>query len=161
MDAVIMGVEIMKKILLTVISFLLVSCGRGIVFTEFAQLPSTGWEQDSLLRFEPVIEDTSGNYDVLLVVRHTDRYAYQNLWLFVDVLRDSTLIRRDTINGMLADQDGAWYGRGMYIMEWPMLYLVDEELEAGSYQLVLQQAMREPTLRGITDVGVKVVKNQE
>ena len=110
-----MAREIMKKILLAVISVLLMGCQQGVVYTEFASLPSVGWEADSMVCFTPVLTDTVGSYDMSIVMRHTDRYAYQNLWLFVDVKADSVVIRRDTINGMLADEKGNWYGKGMYI----------------------------------------------
>ena len=116
-----MAREIMKKILLAVISVLLMGCQQGVVYTEFASLPSAGWEADSVVRFTPVLTDTVGSYDMSIVMRHTDRYVYQNLWLFVDVKADSVVIRRDTINGMLADEQGNWYGKGMYIFELPLL----------------------------------------
>ena len=153
-----MAREIMKKILLAVISVLLMGCQQGVVYTEFASLPSAGWEADSVVCFTPVLTDTGGSYDMSIVMRHTDRYAYQNLWLFVDVKADSVVIRRDTINGMLADEQGNWYGKGMYIFELPLLYLQDVELAAGSYEVTLQQAMREDTLCGLTDIGLKVLK---
>ena len=154
-----MAREIMKKILLAVISVLLMGCQQGVVYTEFASLPSAGWEADSVVCFTPVLTDTVGSYDMSIVMRHTDRYAYQNLWLFVDVKADSVVIRRDTINGMLADEQGNWYGKGMYIFELPLLYLQDVELPAGAYEVTLQQAMREDTLCGLTDIGLKVIKN--
>ena len=44
-----MAREIMKKILLAVISVLLMGCQQGVVYTEFASLPSAGWEADSVV----------------------------------------------------------------------------------------------------------------
>ena len=101
----------MRKVtLLAVISLLLVSCQQGVVFTEFKALSGYGWEADSVVVFTPVLEDSMAAYDMQLMVRYTDRYAYQNLWLFVDVKQDSVLLRRDTIEAMLpGDLDvSAW-----------------------------------------------------
>lgn len=150
----------MKKILLAIISVLLLSCQRDLVFTQFSTLPSTGWEADSVLTFSPIKVDSLSAYDLHVVLRHTDRYAYQNLWLFVEIRQDTTLLRRDTINGMLADNEGMWYGGGIYVLELPLLYLEALPLEADAeYKVLIQQAMRESNLQGILDVGLKVTRH--
>lgn len=80
----------MKKVLLlALISVLLMGCQQGVVYDEFKSLPASGWDADSALLFEPIIADTMGGYEVQIIVRHTERYPYQNLWLFVDVKQDS------------------------------------------------------------------------
>ena len=90
MIAVITHAEIMKKVvLLAVISLLLVGCQKGVIFAEFKALPGCGWDMDTELVFTPVMEDSTAVYDMQLIVRHTDRYAYQNWWPFVDVKQDS------------------------------------------------------------------------
>ena len=99
-----------------------------------------------------------GGYEVQIIVRHTERYPYQNLWLFVDVKQDSLLLHRDTIESFLANERGEWYGAGMQLHELPLLYLENIALTAGQYTIAIQQGMREDQLRGITDVGLKVIK---
>lgn len=160
MIAAIINVVRMKKVvLLALISVLLIGCQHGVVYNEFKQLPSQGWEVDSALQFVPNLVDTVGAYQMQIIVRHTDRYAYQNLWLFVDVKKDSVLLRRDTIESYLANERGEWYGKGMSKYTLPLLYMENIALPAGEYNIVVQQGMREEQLRGITDVGLKVIKN--
>lgn len=160
MIAVITHAEIMKKVvLLAVISLLLMGCQKGVVFTEFKVLPGCGWDMDTELVFTPVMEDSTAVYDMQLIVRHTDRYAYQNLWLFVDVKQDSLLLRRDTIEAMLANERGKWLGSGMSKYTLPLLYVEEMQLQKGVYNVVVQQGMREDVLREITDVGLKVIKH--
>ena len=160
MIAVIIRVETMRKVvLLAVISLLLVSCQQGVVFTEFQAISGRGWVVDSVVTFVPVLDDSVARYDMQLIVRHTDRYAYQNLWLFVDVQKDSILLRRDTIESYLANERGEWYGSGMSKYTLPLLYMENIALPAGEYKITLQQGMREEQLRGITDVGLKVINN--
>ena len=150
----------MRKVaLLAVISLLLVSCQQGVVFTAFKALPELGWECDSVVVFEPALEDSVAAYDMQLVVRHTERYSYQNLWLFVDVKQDSLLLRRDTIEAMLANERGEWYGGGYSKYTLPIVYLERLVLPGGCYHVVVQQGMREEALRGISDLGLKVIKN--
>ena len=150
----------MKKVVLLVLtSVLLLGCQQGVVYSEFKPLPPQGWNADTALQFMPNLVDTLGGYQVQIIVRHTNRYAYQNLWLFVDVKKDSILLRRDTIESYLANERGEWYGNGMSKYTLPLLYLENIALPAGEYGISVQQGMREEQLRGITDVGLKVIKN--
>ena len=160
MIVVIPPAETMRKaVLLVVISVLLLSCQQGVVFTEFRSVGASGWSADSVLVFAPVLVDSVATYDMQLTVRHTDRYAYQNLWMFVDVRQDSLVLRRDTIEVMLANERGEWLGGGVSKYTLPLLYLEGELLKKGGYDILVQQGMREDILRGITDVGLKVIKN--
>lgn len=160
MIAVIIRVETMRKVvLLAVISLLLVSCQQGVVFTEFQAISGRGWVVDSVVTFVPVLDDSVARYDMQLIVRHTDRYAYQNLWLFVDVKRDSVLLRRDTIEAMMANERGEWHGNGVSKYTLPLVYLAGVPLQFGEYEVVVQQGMREDMLPGITDLGLKLIKN--
>ena len=160
MIAVTTHTETMRKIaLLAAISWLLVSCQQGVVFTEFQALSGNNWAADSVIGFTPVLDDSMAVYDMQLSIRHTDKYPYQNLWLFVDVKQDSILLRRDTIEAMLANERGVWLGNGISNYTLPLLYLEQVQLQSGEYQVIVQQGMREETLRGISDLGLKVIKN--
>lgn len=154
-------IQMKKVLLLALISWLLVACQEDVVFTEFKSLPSQGWMADLSVIFMPTIVDAMPSYDVQLVVRHTDRYAYQNLWFFVDVQKDSVVLRRDTIESFLADDRGNWLGSGVHIYKLPLLYLDNIVLpDSGTYDIVLHQGMREDTLQGLVDVGIKVIKQK-
>ena len=128
----------MKKIILLIlINVSLLSCNRNLVFSEFQSLPMRGWEADSVLVYAPQIVDTTSKYELQIIIRHTDKYPYQNLWLFVDVKKDSTILRRDTIESFLADDRGQWLGYGMRLYELPILYLDKLNLTQGDdYEVV-------------------------
>lgn len=147
-----------KALLLVLTSLLLVACRQDIVYTQFEAVPAAQWAADSAMVFHPVVDDSINHYQMQINIRHTDRYAYQNLWLFVDVAQDSLLLRRDTIEAQMANERGEWYGSGMSKLTLPMIYLDDIELTQGEYTVTIQQGMREETLKGITEVGLKVVK---
>ena len=148
-----------KLILLILINVSLLSCNRNLVFSEFQSLPMMGWEADSVLVYDPQIVDSTSKYELQIIIRHTDKYPYQNLWLFVDVKKDSTILRRDTLESFLADDRGQWIGYGMRLYELPILYLDKLNLpQGGDYEVVIQQGMREDTLPGIVDVGLKIMK---
>lgn len=134
------------------IGIALVSCGKRVVYSEVKTLPKEGWNADSLLTYDVTIEDTAACYDVLLYVRHTQQYPYQNMWLFVG---------QDTIEFYLADQRGRWLGNGWgELREMPVIYQHNKRFAGGGKcRYTIQQAMRDTLLRGVQDVGLTIVRS--
>ena len=131
-----------KVLLLALSSLMLIACQKEAVYTHFESLPGT-WSADSTLVFHPVLSDSVNEYQVLINIRHTDRYPYQNLWLF-------------TIEAQMANERGEWQGQGISQYALPLLYLEGQTLIQGDYTLSIQQGMRTEKLPGITEVGVRV-----
>lgn len=132
------------------------SCRNDIVYSHFYPIPSEKWHVDSVAQFDYTIEETNSDYRMLIYVRHTERYPYQNMWLFVD-----NGIYQDTIEFYLADDRGQWLGDKKHgLMEMPVL--LEEHIhypDTGTYRLTIQQGMRDSLLRGVADVGLEVIKN--
>ena len=104
--------------------------------------------------------DTSATYEIQILLRHTSQYPYQNLWLFVDEYAGDMHIQRDTIEAMLADDYGRWLGNGINRYTLPLMYEADYHfISKDNSRLTIQQGMRTEWLTGITDVGIKVIKN--
>lgn len=151
-----------RNILILITSLLLVSCQGDIVYTAFNTLPNAGWEADSSLCYQPTITDSVSDYQMLITIRHTDAYPYQNLWLFVDIKKDSVSLRRDTIECYMANERGEWLGGGLSIHELPLLYSDSYQFaNSGEYNISITQGMREDTLIGIKEVGVKIIRNEQ
>ncbi len=149
-----------KRIIIGILGLAAVAlsaCSSRTVYSRFIPIPSEQWHMDSIARFDYAISDTTTDYRVLVYVRHTERYPYQNMWLF---LGDST--RQDTIEFYLADDRGRWLGDQRHgFIEMPVLY--EEHVhyaDTGMYRLEIAHGMRDSLLRGITDIGVEVVKNE-
>ena len=67
------------------------------------------------------------------------------------------LLHRDTIEAMMADDYGRWFGKGINRYELPLLYDAHRRFEhTGEYTFAIRQGMRTEWLKGITDVGVVV-----
>ena len=137
----------------TALSF--TSCQSDIVYSQFMPIPSEKWDVDSVAQFDYPIEDTHAAYRMLIYVRHTERYPYQNMWLFVD---DNG--HRDTIEFYLADDRGQWLGNRQHgFIEMPVLYEDGKQFsDTGRYTLTVQHGMRDTLLRGITDIGMEIRK---
>ena len=137
-------------------AFFLTNCRRDIVYSQFVSIPSEKWQIDSVAHFEYAITDTHNDYRMLVYVRHTERYPYQNMWLFVG---DS--LHRDTIEFYLADDRGKWLGNKHHgFIEMPVLLEENYHFaDTGKYFLTVQHGMRDSILRGVTDIGLEIIKN--
>ena len=135
------------------------SCRHNIVHSEFISIPSGEWRIDSLPRFDFAIEDNKTSYDIILYVRHTERYPYQNMWLFVQDNRQHS----DTIEFYLADDRGRWLGDKHHgFIEMPVLYESNYHFpDTGKYCISVQHGMRDSVLRGVMDIGVEIVKGEK
>lgn len=137
-------------------AFFLINCRRDIVHSQFVSIPSEKWQIDSVAHFEYAITDTDNDYRMLVYVRHTERYPYQNMWLFVG---DS--LHMDTIEFYLADDRGKWLGNKHHgFIEMPVLLEENYHFaDTGKYFLTVQHGMRDSILRGVTDIGLEIIKN--
>lgn len=129
------------------------ACNSDIVYSHFSPISSNKWHIDSVAHFDFTVEDAAPDYRVLVYVRHTERYPYQNMWLFVD---DG--LYRDTLEFYLADDRGQWLGdRKHGFIEMPVLLEENKHFaDTGVYHYSIQHAMRDTLLRGVTDVGLEI-----
>ena len=138
--------------------FLFAACSTDIVYSRFSPIPSGEWHIDSIMRFEFPITDATVSYNTIVYVRHTERYPYQNMWLFA-----GDTLHRDTIEFYLADDRGQWLGNSHNgVIEMPVL--LDEKKhypDTGMYVLEIQHGMRDTLLRGVTDIGIEIIRNGE
>lgn len=150
----------MRKLLpLVCVLISLVACNQQQVYSEFHSVEQAGWHIDSLVKYTVDISDSTARYELVITLRHTTQYPYQNIWLFVDKSFGNTLLQRDTVEGMMADNYGRWLGKGIMRYTLPLLY--DDACWfpcSGEYTFSIQQGMRTECLQGISDVGLQVVK---
>lgn len=147
----------MRKLLfLAALALALTACRQDIVFSQFVSIPSGEWHVDSVAQFNYQISDKKVGYQVLVYVRHTERYPYQNMWLFLD---NGT--QRDTIEFYLADDRGQWLGDKHHgFIEMPVLIEQNYHFpDTGRYYMAIQHGMRDSLLRGVTDIGVEIKRN--
>lgn len=78
--------------------------------------PTTGWAYGNTFVYMPEIEDSIAHGQLKLLVRHTNDYAYSNLWIEVQTQQpaDSGHVEllTDTFCINLADVYGNWRGSG-------------------------------------------------
>ena len=149
----------MRKTLFCLLAAIALSaCSGDIIYSHFHPMMPNEWHADSVVNFDYTIEDADASYSMILYVRHTERYPYQNMWLFVE-----NAGKTDTIKFYLADDRGRWLGdRHHGFIEMPVLYEDAKQFtDTGAYRLSVRHGMREEELEGITDIGLEISRNEE
>ena len=141
---------------------ILSGCYSNKYYEEFKQVENASWTAKKQISFQVNAIDTKTNYNLFVVVRNTKRYKYQNLYLFVDIMAPSGKLERDTIECLLADVDGKWFGNTAgAVIDNKIWFRTDFQFqELGKYHFLFEQAMREESLMDIIDFGIRIEEKQ-
>jgi gliding motility-associated lipoprotein GldH len=139
----------------------LASCTKTEVFEKNVAIPKHEWRYDRQPSFDFAINDTSTMYNLFIVLRHTDAYRYNNIWLNVGTQSPGDSTRFQRFDLQLGNDATGWEGTGMGDI-WELRKSITKGPfkfnKAGNYKFVISQVMRENPLPGIMSVGVRVEK---
>jgi gliding motility-associated lipoprotein GldH len=139
------------------------------------------WNSTQALRFDIHCDDTSVYYNNYIIIKHTDAYAYSNIWLKINIKSPGDSISQSTsIEIPLATLPGQWLGNkfGEYIEQRRMTVLdhtaipkTDELIcistksidylfnKKGNYEITIEHLMRDLELAEILDIGLRIEKS--
>lgn len=137
-------------------------CNTGTVFDASTEIPKEGWHYKNRVRFEPVIEDTTYTYDIVIHLRTSQDYPFSNLFLLIHSISpdNDTITRRKELT--LALPDGKWLGKGkgpLVTFEIPVAE--NQRMKKGKYVFELEQNMRTNTLKEVVDIGIRLQKGEK
>lgn len=145
-----------------IVLLLSTSCNTGALYENNIHLDSESWNMENKLEFDVDIQDTTLPYDFYLNLRHNDDYMYSNLFLFIDTYYPTKEYTRDTIEILLANAAGQWYGDGFGELKEIRVLLKQGVYfpSSGNYKFSFGHAMRSEDLDGLEDFGIRIEKNQ-
>jgi len=137
-------------------------CTTIDIYEKNADIPAHEWKNSFRPEFDFTIKDTLTRYRVYLVLRHTDKYNFNNIFinLYVKGPGQDTASRfqRDIL---LATNEKGWLGTGMDdIYEQRRELTQPLSLRAGDYHFAIEQIMREDPLKNVLNVGLRVEKEK-
>lgn len=146
-------------VMLTAVCILIASCKKLDLYQKLKWFPEQSWLSSDTASFNFNIEDSSF-YKIYFVVRHTDAYHYNNIWLNMTVKDPDTtyVLRREFV---LAD-NSRWLGSGMGdVFEHRLAFSnTASRFKPGNYQFKMVQAMREDPLENVINVGIRLERQQ-
>jgi len=129
-------------------------------FYEQYQMIDNAWGKEKEFYFTYNIDDNSVPYNIYISIRNNNNYPYRNLWLFCSEEQPVGPVARDTIECMLGDEFGKWYGTGISIFHISIPLRTDYIFpHKGQYTFGIRQGMRENQLNGIEEIGLTITKS--
>lgn len=136
------------------------SCNQGEAYYQFRQIPQNEWNKNQEVSFllDSVAISPQHNYAISIEILHNITYSYKNLFLYIDhTLQDSILVR-DTLECMLVDDLGKWYGSGNgATRQLSVLYKTNQKIDTALHnEVIIRHAMQDLKLKGIEKIGLKI-----
>jgi len=149
----------LSSILLLAVT-LLSSCDRNVVFTASEAMKGNIWTLKDVPSFDVMVTDTVTSNNVFFTIRTGSSYPFRNIYLFVTTTSPDGKSITDTLQYNLADEKGAWLGKGFGdIHELDLTYKSNVYFPVkGIYNFNIQHGMRVEDLEGVYDFGIRVEK---
>ncbi|WP_447641555.1 MULTISPECIES: gliding motility lipoprotein GldH [Chitinophagaceae] len=146
-------------VLLVCCSFLFACKYKVGYYEKTVAVVNRAWASGFRPTFTFEITDTSSVYNIYVVVRHTDAYHYNNMWINFTSIAPASIAETQKLNLKLGD-NSKWLGSGMDdIVEHRILVNKNPvKLKPGKYIFMLQNIMREDPLEEVMNIGIRVSK---
>lgn len=135
-------------------------CAKVNVFERNLSFPRHQWPGNQRPSVTFTIEDTASLYHIFLVLRHTDAYNFNNLWLNVYTKGPGdTVPKKQQLDVTLATNDQGWLGSGMDDIFEHRIRITREPVSfknAGKYEFSFEQIMWEDPLQHVLNVGLRI-----
>jgi gliding motility-associated lipoprotein GldH len=138
------------------------ACKKLEIFEKNVSIPNYQWKYSFVPAFDFEITDTAARYNLHVVLRHTDAYRYNNIWLNMNgILEKDTLVKIPHIELPLGNDEKGWEGTGMNDI-WEVRKAITKGpvqfKKAGVYHFTIAQVMREDPLPNVMSIGLRVEK---
>lgn len=156
---------ILKRILYSVIllAFIgLTGCMQVQLYEKNSNLSAAGWTTTKPATGIMNIADTNAIYKLYVVLRHTDAYKYENVWLNIGLQSPTDSVMQFTrYNVSLTNNNKGWEGVGMNdIWEIRKLVATSPTLlkQKGDWKFSIAHLMRDEPLKGMLSAGLRIEK---
>jgi len=140
------------------------SCTQIELYEKNTTIPKFAWQHNFSAKGEFMITDTVSAYSIYLVLRHTDAYQYNNIWLNVGLQPPGDTMHFQKVNLQLGDDINGWEGTGMNDI-WEVRKLLNGEprrfKKAGKYSFTISQIMRDNPLLHVMSAGLRLEKKKD
>ena len=140
---------------------LLTSCKQLDTFEKDTNIPKYEWKSSFAATGNFLVSDTTSIYDAYIVIRHTDAYKYNNIWLNLGIQFPGDSMQYQKINVDLASDAEGWKGTGMNdIWEIRKQIFSNPLKKPGTYNFTITQIMRDDPLPAVMSAGLRLEKKK-
>ncbi len=135
------------------------ACITVDVFEKNISIPGHEWKSSFIPEVSFTIADTVSAHNIYAVIRHSDAYRYNNIWLNIYTQPPGDSAHKQRIDLRLATDSEGWLGSGMDdIYEHRILLARTVFQKPGLYHFRLENIMREDPLQHVFNVGIRIEK---
>ena len=156
----------MKFFLSFLILCVLAGCQTVDLYERVVTIPGHAWEGKYRPQFRFEIRDTASPYQLFVILRHNNRYNYNNIWINLHTVGPGIPPARVHYELPLATNERGWLGSGMDDLYEHRIALTPAGenfyfRKAGVYTFTLEQIMRENPLQHVMNVGLRLEKKTQ
>jgi gliding motility-associated lipoprotein GldH len=135
------------------------------MYEKTVAIPQQSWKSSYKPVFNFTISDTTVPYQVYIVLRHTDKYNYNNIWINLYTLSPDKQQSKAQYELPLANNNKGWLATAMDDVYEHRVALTPLNQgiyfrKAGTYIFTLEHIMREDPLKNILNIGLRVEKKE-
>lgn len=139
--------------------FMLIGCDNINIYEKQVTIDQQTWFRDQVCSGSFQVSDTLTAHQLFLIVRHTDAYTYNNIWLEVSLQAPGDSFKTQRVQVPLGNDLQGWIGTGMDDI-WEVRSLVSGLPKSfprvGTYQFKIKHIMRDEPLKHIMSVGLRI-----
>jgi gliding motility-associated lipoprotein GldH len=141
----------------------LTSCTRINLYEKVVSIPDHEWKNSFRPTFSFEIKDTSVPYQLYVILRHNDKYNFNNIWVNLHTKSPDGTVSKAQYELPLATNEKGWLGTGMDDLYEHRIALtpINQQFyfkKAGLYTFSLEHVMREEPLKNVLNVGFRIEK---
>jgi gliding motility-associated lipoprotein GldH len=151
----------MYKLVIIAIIFLSIGCNKIAVYEKITTLPQHSWKANEPLQFDIEITDTNSYYQLYYVLRHTNDYPFNNLFVQTKFTTPGDTAKMIQEEIVLTDGNKTWLGqRFNNVIEQRLASnsVLVKPTKPGLFTVQLTNIMRLNPLPNLMQVGVRVQK---
>lgn len=142
----------------------IVSCTTIDLYEKSVAIPGHAWQHGYQPAYTFTIKDTTSAYQIFLVLRHNDKYNFNNIYVNLHTKQpgqDAAQTARYDLT--LATNEKGWLASGMDDIYEHRIPLTPAGAEfyfkkTGDYTFSIEQIMRENPLKNVLNVGIRLEK---
>jgi gliding motility-associated lipoprotein GldH len=147
------------RVVLFFILIFFIGCKVKPEFEKSKVIPAGKWNNNVVAKGDLTITNTNAFYNLFVVIRHTDAYSYNNIWLQVLFANGKNKVIDQKVEMPLANDANGWFGVGMNDI-WECRHKINTNpikfTEPGEYNFSVQQIMRDNPLLNVVSAGFRV-----
>lgn len=155
-----------RILLFTFFIVTILGCAKTDLYEKVRSIPGQQWDSKFKPQFKFTISDTTAPHQLYVILRHSEKYNYNNIWLNLFIKGPGDKVATKVPYELqLATNEKGWLAAGMDdIYEHRILLTPTTDRfyfkKAGEYTFTIEQIMRENPLQNVMDVGLRIERKQ-